>query len=144
MTSLLSPIRIRDLHGPHLAYWVAQAENIEQTRGIKLYVAGFCLYKDSGLGGGVPFHYRPDSDGAAGQYLIERERIRLLPQEPGGEVQGQRMTRQYWLARHPTRETDEFGATSLEAAMRAYLASIYGDTVPHDGSTAAVFPSTGD
>jgi hypothetical protein len=136
---ITTSVRVLDLRGAQLAYWVAQAEELEQQRGVKLYAAGPCLYRDSGMGGGVPFHYRPDSDGSVAAAIIERERIGVRPQDAGGDFIGVPQTTPHWLARHPSRNVNEIGSTMLEAAMRAYVAAKFGDTVPHDGSADAVF-----
>ena len=70
------------------------------------------------------FGYHPASNWAHGGPIIERERITLTPlPEPAaaGHLSG-------WIAT-PQRYHGQHGSSALEAAMRAYVASKFGDEV---------------
>jgi hypothetical protein len=62
----MSKIAVNELSGAILSLHVA--ELLGKT---KLYVSQDCLYKESGHGGGVPFHFRPDHSLETAQELIQ-------------------------------------------------------------------------
>lgn len=113
--------KVSELTGSDLALWVARAEEIETPGGRSLYSSVGCLYVESGYGGGEPFPYRPDSRWQHGGSIIERERITIFEK---GEWWAASMT-----ISPSTRLCDVRGDTHLEAAMRCYVASVYGETV---------------
>lgn len=131
-----------ELTGADLDYWVAKAEDSP------------CLTYHGGAP--IPFQewvdgqgYRPSSNWAHGGPIIERERIEIDYAHDtameGGEgycafildierpVEGYRDVYQAKVKR--------FGKTHLIAAMRAYVASKYGDEVP-DESQSGVNPKS--
>lgn len=73
--------------------------------------------------------FYPSSDWEQGGPIIERERIWLDPVEAGGTFRGERQTEAGWLARAWGHVYNERGPTPLIAAMRAYVASKFGDEV---------------
>lgn len=146
-------MKVADLTGPLLAYWVAKCEGIEEKFGVKLYVAEPCLYKETPQGGGEPYHYRPDSDWNTGGYIIQKDQIFLEPPhdvhrstfKDDGTPIGVWVTYENWHATVSSR-TRTYpnpvssllpgcvgrgeGTTALIAAMRAKVASHYGEEVP--------------
>lgn len=123
-------MKTAELTGPLLDYWVAKAEG--------LHIDGM---RPECVVGVTPnrFVYRPTGNWSQGGPIIERERIaivccRIYHQKNDGE---------YWDAYYDGRyngpdgqvngkgDVSE-GPTPLIAAMRAYVASVYGDTVPDD------------
>lgn len=112
-------MKVAELEGALLDLWVARAENVE-------------VYADSN---GDMWEgnrtYRPSTDWARGGPIIERERIGVdylghgcwkagITQENG--VYAPDAAGQLPLTQH--------GETALEAAMRVYVASKFGDEVP--------------
>jgi hypothetical protein len=115
-----------------LDYWVARAEGhrLDYPDAGKGYIR---VYAENLWLGYLP--YRAESDGAHSQYspsstwaqggpLIQRERMLLVPRPDDG-----------WSA--TTTNSDRgWGDTPLEAAMRCYVASKFGDEVPDDENSA--------
>ena len=117
--------KVAELYGAELDYWVAKAEG----HGCRVLDA-----ESSPIGRAVvvawpEFHgegdreqFEPSSDWAAGGPIIERERIGSITLRDGwsAQVDGERLDRPRAAA----------GPTLLIAAMRAYVASKFGDEVP--------------
>jgi hypothetical protein len=112
-------VKVAELEGALLDAWVARAE------GYNVVPATCdpqgCWVED----GGDPFPYRPSTDWRQGGPIIERERIHLIR-----DLRDERWlasARVIWLPDH-----DDFveGDTALIAAMRAFVASKFGDEVP--------------
>lgn len=114
-------MRVRDLEGALLDYWVAQ---IERTAGVLVILRDGACFLD---GGGKQRLFAPSLDWAHGGPIIERERIgvdycgyntwKAVLTEENGLIVGAAMP----LVMH--------GDTALVAAMRAYVASKFGDEV---------------
>lgn len=98
-------MKVSELEGEQLDYWVGKAED---------------AYDPDGS------WFKPSTCWEEGGPIIERERIRLNPFWLDGN---------YWQARiaRPEASYDGFGKTALEAAMRAYVRSKFGDEVPDNG-----------
>lgn len=71
--------------------------------------------------GGAPSRWWPSRLWEQGGPIIERERIQILPANPAGPSA--------WIARSFQGGIGGEGATALTAAMRAYVASKFGETV---------------
>jgi hypothetical protein len=146
-------MKVADLTGPLLAYWVAKCEGIEESEGITLYVAEPTLYQSTREGGGVPFPYRPDYDWKIGGPIIQKDQIFIEPPHDvhisnfklDGTPRGVWQSFETWHAtvsaitrtfKNPVNEKlpgcvgRGEGKTALIAAMRAKVASHYGDEVP--------------
>jgi hypothetical protein len=111
-------IKVAELTGAKLAEWVARAQvwRIETDEGEIV-----CYEPQGGVHSFGQFGYRPDLNWAEGGAIIERERIEL--HLSGGE----------WYAQVQTKKWNGAdGKTALIAAMRAFVASVYGDTVPDE------------
>ncbi|MBR8221290.1 phage protein NinX family protein [Burkholderia ambifaria] len=113
---------IHHLSGGKLDYWVAR---ILALNGVRLEPDGTCTYIDSSLSIGVRVPFFPSVDWTHGGPIIDREGI------------GTWRYNDQWQAAYgdPVRALeisgpDGTGPTPLIAAMRAYVASKFGDEVP--------------
>ena len=106
-------MKTSELTGALLDYWVARAERVEVTVGS--YYGEKIIYH-------APFEgrvYDPSANWATGGPIIEREEISLLPGPWSAQVFDETGLIS-WEGRGPT---------PLVAAMRAYVASKFGDEV---------------
>lgn len=114
-------MKVSELTGAMLDYWVARAE------GYAVIPAPTdpqgCWVDD----GGTPFPFAPSTDWRQGGPIIDCERYTLA--SPHDDVPEQRMW-QAWCRR----TGGHWGPTPLVAAMRAFVASKYGDEVPNEVS----------
>lgn len=140
-------MKTSELTGPLLDYWVARAEGFECGVGPASNAPGkVCGVK---LSTGWFFPWSPSTDWAIGGPIIERERIAIVfarvryDTDAGGEwdayvgadysgPDGQVMSK------HDT----VHGPTMLITAMRAYVASKFGEVLP-DEATSAPAPGLG-
>jgi hypothetical protein len=113
--------KVSELSGAELDFWAGKA-NGENVRIIGTRVNGKC-YRMHG-----PYlmdEYSPSTDWSQGGPIIERERLMLMPW-----VQ---TNREEWASRRKDdwhKQGDpSFGQTPLTAAMRAYVASKFGEEV---------------
>lgn len=121
-------MNITELTGTGLNYWVARAENLKIGRleeddpdSLGVIIGGFvkvikCRSSITLLRHGT---YWPSTDWAVGGPIIEREHIILADDRKDGI--------DCWRAGHPADKYYRWGATYLEAAMRTYVASKFGD-----------------
>lgn len=108
-------MKTSELTGAELDAWVARAE------GYKARTDDECDWWDADDGGFVrQKEWEPSTDWAQGGPIIERERINI--NERDGDC---------WGAFYSGKWT-KFGPTPLIAAMRTFVASKYGDTVPDE------------
>lgn len=108
-------MKISELKGAKLDYWVAKAARLSPTWGDKV-----CMLGDRSDGR----FYRPSTDWADGGPIIEREHIELHCIDRNGNFLGQ------WVARSESAPLPlHFGPTPLIAAMRAFVASKVGEEV---------------
>lgn len=115
-------MRVDELTGEHLDYWVARANG--WTFGPPHKIHEWDVWRDSTgeIVGTIPAQgYEPSKNWAQGGPIIDRERIATSPcesekNEPIG-----------WVAFLDG--VEQYGTTALEAAMRAYVASKFGDEV---------------
>jgi hypothetical protein len=115
-------VKVSELSGALLDYWVARAAGITNANENeikyppKVYFGPLDGSKDMEL-------FSPSTNWAHGGPIIERERIMLDGRSRAGNPIN------YWCARlAPGRLY--FGETALVAAMRAYVASKFGEEVP--------------
>jgi hypothetical protein len=95
---------IQELGGRDLDTWVAKAEGFPTRHWRRvIFIPDYC------------------SDWRAGGPIIERARIRLLPDV--------NITNAGWHASMPGSDFVAFGRTPLEAAMRCYVAHTFGETL---------------
>jgi len=117
--------KVSELEGALLDYWVAMAngESAEvQTYGsgdeVKRICVIFCR------------EFAPSTSWAQGGPIIERQKIEIL--HPGGIYEGGEWTAGIGEDRDGDWKFFGQGGTPLIAAMRAYVASKYGETVPDE------------
>jgi hypothetical protein len=117
-------MKTAELTGALLDYWVARAEGHKVdatfTSGLNENLAVF-IYDEL-------TDWTPSTNWAQGGPIVEREKIGTVLAKFGG----------YWYAAVPRPgtalgSTSATGPTPLQAAMRAYVASKFGDEVP-DGA----------
>lgn len=134
----MSTIKVSELNLPELDYWVAKAGElpIENSKAYPHCVVvrpkdhltrqlGY-IRRDGKSFDGIQHAYSPSTDWSQGGPIIERERI----------------STEYWVTELTDRTGEPWqayphidnpiytwGATSLIAAMRAYVASKFGETV---------------
>jgi hypothetical protein len=125
-------MKVSELSGVLLDYWVARAEGIEHPPTIRKMTPGRVLVpyeQESNDGGRVTAFrdFRPSTSWADGGPIIERERITVAWQPMKGkwmagliETENGSMLEFRWLG---------FDASPLVAAMRAYVSSKFGDEV---------------
>ena len=112
--------KVSELTGAELDYWVAKAQGCERVRlNLKGEYGNRTVYVDHVDVAGVGL-FKPSSSWAQGGPIIEREKIAVCYDH----------LNEKWLAvifGNPLIQTE--GNTPLIAAMRCYVASVYGDTV---------------
>ncbi|WP_429941830.1 phage protein NinX family protein [Achromobacter xylosoxidans] len=122
-------MKVSDLEGAELDAWVAKAHGMVSmgypiAKGKPL--TQFWGYdKREGVHAGprvAVAKFRPSTDWSWGGPIIDSERI-SIQYSPGGYL--------IWHA-HILGGASRFGSTPLIAAMRAYVASKYGEEVPND------------
>lgn len=109
--------RVEELEGALLDAAVALAEGIE----VRVYPDGIDAWRVAAGGRGMysAGTYSPSTDGALAVPIIERERIALRPSSDEWVAD--------WMG--PRGTFVGLGPTPLIAAMRAYIASRFGDVV---------------
>ncbi|MPW19159.1 DUF2591 domain-containing protein [Paraburkholderia sp. CNPSo 3157] len=123
-------MRVSDLEGALLDYWVARADNLPKPR----VDDGFCWIEepacDGDPEGALEAVFAPSTDWAQCGPIIERARIHLVPAAAGEHAT--------WTGFVPagTGTIEQTGATPLTAAMRAFVARHFGDTVADQSNTA--------
>lgn len=121
---------VKDLAGAVLALWVARALGYESSSSVPECLCGTWYAGESD--GGIN-EWAPHEDWAQSGPLIDRHHIETAPTyaDDGICVKG-------WVAMmfnntaNPHPPIVEHGRTALIAAMRALVASVYGDTVPDE------------
>lgn len=107
-------MRVAELEGELLDYWVAKAEELV-IDGIRLGGVVIGITPDR-------YVYHPSTNWAHGGPIVERERISINYDASGRYSQG-------WRAFSKNMPI-MLGDTPLIAAMRCYVATKYGDEVP--------------
>ncbi|VWD12397.1 2-oxoglutarate dehydrogenase E1 [Burkholderia aenigmatica] len=126
-------MKIQELSGGRLDYWVASILGLE---GIRVEPNTACTYIDSSLAMKVRVQFSPSANWAQGGPLIERAGISIWRYD---ETSGDR-TGMWFAAAHGIHGWDDgsiagagkecSGEAPLVAAMRAYVASKFGNEVP--------------
>jgi hypothetical protein len=122
-------MKVAELEGALLDYWVAQCNPPDRAPGewhklVPHSRGTTCYYV--GRDGDQRAIYAPSSRWEQGGPIIERERIQTVPQN---------VNHLRWSAyideglRPGQYAIEEFGATLLEAAMRAYVTKAFGEEV---------------
>jgi len=128
-------MKTAELTGALPDYWVARAEG-DRAKIKDSICWRFESDQEHGDGCGF-FSFDPSTDWAHGGPIIERERIELtcviLNSGLVWEAWSDRTP--YDLIDEPESLCDQSGPTPLIAAMRAYVASKFGDTVPDEVPT---------
>jgi hypothetical protein len=127
-------MKVSELSGPLLDLWVARAEGLDRP-----YISnGRCWdHKSSGLhyeGDGVAHMatFEPSSDWEQGGEIIEREMIELRHFNDGWCANIKNQSMHFYGTDYSTLSSGNRINTPLIAAMRAYVASKYGDEVPDE------------
>jgi hypothetical protein len=117
-------MKVAELEGAQLDYWVARAEGVKwpaihEHKGVPDWCA---------IGGNPGRRYTPSANWVQGGLIIDRERIATFP---AGELGWAAFIQGPNCHYVDTTAYDEMrGPTPLTAAMRAYVASKFGDAVP--------------
>jgi hypothetical protein len=117
-------MRVAELEGALLDYWVARAGNWPRPR----IDDGLCWIDvpacDGDPAGALDAAFSPSSDWEIAGPIIERERIMVEP--PGGV----HSTQDEWASSVvSSRGPLQWGGTPLEASMRAFVAAKFGEDV---------------
>jgi len=119
-------VKTSELNGTLLDHWVARAEGWTFGPQHKTLDCDVWRDSDSLIVGTIPAQaYEPSTNWAQGGLIIEREKIALDPHAKGWDAKAPRSC---WMAHVPT---------PLVAAMRAYVASKFGDEVPDELSESS-------
>lgn len=118
-------MKVCELEGVKLDYWVAKATGREMAMRSTGLVVRFL---EGGNTDWRPFH--PSTDWAQGGPIIEREGISLLQIGQGDSGVKWSANFETW---YEDRDDPWTGPTPLIAAMRAFVASKYGEEVPDEG-----------
>lgn len=116
-------MRVSELEGALLDYWVARADNLPKPR----VDDGFCWIEepacDGDPAGALEAAFAPSTDWAQCGPIIERAKIHLVPAAAGDRAS--------WTGSVPAGAStiEQVGESPLIAAMRAFVASHFGDTV---------------
>lgn len=131
-------VKVSELSGALLDYWVARAEGHTAIVNGGICYVGINAVSVQQVNGYVP-HYSPSTDWAAGGVIIERERIALFQTFHEGHTyfsEERRWTAWTNGAMYETEvsgDAEGVGPTQLGAAMRAFVASKFGEEVKDEG-----------
>lgn len=126
-------MKTSELNGTLLDHWVARAEG--WTFGPQHKTLGCDVWRDSDglIVGTIPAQaYEPSTNWAQGGPIIDREGIYFEPSN--FEREGKLFA---YVGPSPDIPHGEYGETRLIAAMRAYVASKFGDEVPDEASESS-------
>lgn len=125
-------MKVSELTGAQLDYWVAEAESFEAF----INPGGPCMVVDPASPANEPrwLEYEPSTEWAQGGPLIEKYRIEILHfgarGEGGNPWEAQMGGDSHYIDQY---SGDAMGGTTpLVAAMRAYVESRFGDEVPDE------------
>jgi hypothetical protein len=125
-------MKVIELEGDALDFWVARAERIEHPRAMREMAMGFVMvpYESEDDEGPITRYraFEPSSSWADGGPLIEREHGAIGPEYQGSDdpvIYFARMGR-------GVNRYQAFGPTPLVAAMRAFVAFKFGAEVPEE------------
>jgi hypothetical protein len=119
-------MKTSDLSGTLLDYWVAHAEGFDPIDGRTIPKGEFMWKARRAVSGSVGWmSHKFSRDWTLGGPIIERENLLVAPNgTPGSGWHSRVKTTAGFLS------DESLGPTPLVAAMRAYVASKYGDEVP--------------
>lgn len=128
-------MKTAELLPPLLDYWVAKAMRSMPGHEFRLGLTPETAIMLRSLDAGVDVPWQPSTDPGQGQPIMERDRI-ATEWGPDGVSPG--LPRwdpalepwHAWLVLRRGRRCFAFGPTQLIAAMRAKVASVYGEEVP--------------
>jgi Protein of unknown function (DUF2591) len=119
-------MRVAELDGALLDYWVARAEDLPKPR----VDDSFCWIEepacDGDPAGALDAAFAPSADWAQCGPIIERAEIRIAP---SGTTEANRWSGAVALPGKPGEFAEQHGATPLIAALRAFVASHFGEDV---------------
>ena len=126
-------MRVEDLEGAELDLWVVRALGLDGMVSAKDHAIYLADDPD-----GLWYQYSPSTDWSQGGPLIEKETIELKPGNAAPYCS-------VWWARHPSNgwKILESGPTPLIAAMRALVASVYGDEVQDQSDATSLVADQG-
>lgn len=116
-------MKTAELEGAALDYYVAKAEGLDRTESLEIQIAQRSNEPILVVGGDMA--YSPSEKWIHGGPIIERERIVVSPDHEN-----------VWEADHCEAKHWHYGPTFLIAAMRAFVASKFGEEVPDIKETA--------
>ncbi|MGO3714156.1 phage protein NinX family protein [Alcaligenes aquatilis] len=127
--------KVSELTGAELDYWVAKAERMDRENGFGLAWVGVGNPDKPGKPRCYVTHrvwngakvWAPSRNWSKGGPIIDREKIGVKP-----NVSTYKWGARIDSDRHPFAPRYGYGDTPLIAAMRAYVSSKYGETVPAD------------
>lgn len=122
---------VSELAGADLALWVARAEGLDvRKQGMDswIWIGGYPNGVANYITGRFAPRYAPHEDWAQGGPLIEKHKISI--KYCSGSVKLWQAETGFEL--HVSHGQVAFGPTSLIAAMRALVASVYRETVPDE------------
>lgn len=122
-------MKTSELEGSKLAEWVARANGWDVVRESGAADAEWICWNGGDVHSFGAYGYRPEMNWAQGGPLIERERIAIEP------VTGSLWSAEKWVGQPGTRDGHVvlgYGATPLEAAMRALVDARFGHEVPDE------------
>lgn len=130
-------MKVSELSGAMLDYWVARAEGWAFGPQHKTLECDVWRDADGCIVGVIPAQgFRPSMDWESGGPIIERERIdTAFGNEPG--LWEALVRPEYEYGMYMCDDGRGTGPTILIAAMRAYCASKFGDTVPDEPQPVA-------
>lgn len=128
--------RVADLTGAELNYWVARADGIPaeqlEIRDVPRTDWKICVHTAPPIPGWMSKPQRVlsySADWSQGGQLIDKYRIWLHPVDAGGTWMGCKQPKAGWVAHVIGQSVNERDEQPLIAAMRALVASVYGDEV---------------
>jgi transcriptional regulator with XRE-family HTH domain len=111
--------KVRDLTRGQVNYWIAKVRGLP----VEITEAGPVLYEPGFGQRPIPAYC---TDWAHGGPIFDRRDIRLEPFPAGSRFDGETMEADVWVARCADHPVAAWGASKLEAAMRAYLVAEVG------------------
>lgn len=127
-------MKTSELEGAQLAEWAARANGWKVERDGDGPHAELICWDELGVGRSFSKHgYRPDLNWAQGGAIIDREAIAIYRDEyRDGSGRWDGFSATVPLVKRDPDHTVTSGPTHLVAAMRAYVASKFGATVPDE------------
>jgi hypothetical protein len=124
-------MKTSELEGAQLDYWVARAENINIALDTSA-ITNPNWHHRTVVNRDTKKAYCPSTDWAHGGPIIERERIDLEFMDDAGWIATISAWNVGWICEHLIDVAAETAPTPLVAAMRAYVASKFGEEVPDE------------